>query len=225
MQSATSLTSRSNYNSTATNCAHLSLMNRGLRMRKFVLVGLVCAAGLAALPGVSAHAKQKNAGDARLFSRQIPKDQKITQALNRLTFGPRPGDAARGSLHRPEEVDRPPASPRPDSRKPRSDREAAARSTRSRCLRQRTGPELSDAADGPPDGGGATARSPPTRTAACVIERLVARSGKKAGQRRSPPTFPKSQPIADLLTPPQIRTLRTGTPQAAARRLRGPAAR
>jgi uncharacterized protein (DUF1800 family) len=51
------------------------------------------AMGLAALPAVSAYAKKKNAAEAREFLKQIPDDQKILQALNRLTFGPRPGDA------------------------------------------------------------------------------------------------------------------------------------
>jgi uncharacterized protein (DUF1800 family) len=49
---------------------------------------------LATLPAVSAYAKKKDAQEARQFLQQIPKDQHIEQALNRLTFGPRPGDAA-----------------------------------------------------------------------------------------------------------------------------------
>jgi uncharacterized protein (DUF1800 family) len=64
-------------------------------MRNIVLVGLICAAGLAGLPGATAHAKKKQAEEARPFSRRLPKDQKIPQALNRLTFGPRPGDPGR----------------------------------------------------------------------------------------------------------------------------------
>ena len=64
-------------------------------MRNRLLVGLACAVGLAALPGVSVYAKKKDAAGARLFFKQLPKDEKVLQALNRLTFGPRPGDAAR----------------------------------------------------------------------------------------------------------------------------------
>ena len=56
----------------------------------FALASVLC---LAAVPGISAYAKKKNAGAARQFSKQVPDDQKILQALNRLTFGPRPGDA------------------------------------------------------------------------------------------------------------------------------------
>src|SRR6202007_1106589 len=50
------------------------------------------AFSLAALPAVSAFGKRKPAAEAREFLKQIPDDQKILQALNRLTFGPRPGD-------------------------------------------------------------------------------------------------------------------------------------
>ena len=39
-----------------------------------------------------AYGKKKNAEGARLFLKQVSDDQKILQALNRLTFGPRPGD-------------------------------------------------------------------------------------------------------------------------------------
>jgi uncharacterized protein (DUF1800 family) len=58
-----------------------------------VLLALASAACLAILPGMAAYAKKKNADEARQFLQQIPKDQRIEQALNRLTFGARPGDA------------------------------------------------------------------------------------------------------------------------------------
>jgi uncharacterized protein (DUF1800 family) len=51
----------------------------------------VVVAVSAVLPLVSASG-QKNAPD---FHHQIPKDQRILHALNRLTFGPRPGDSER----------------------------------------------------------------------------------------------------------------------------------
>jgi uncharacterized protein (DUF1800 family) len=62
-------------------------------MRKRVVLALASVLCLAAFPGISAYAKKKSAVDARQFLKQIPDDQKILQALNRLTFGPRPGDA------------------------------------------------------------------------------------------------------------------------------------
>jgi uncharacterized protein (DUF1800 family) len=63
-------------------------------MRSRAIFALASVACLAALPAVTAHAKKKDAPEARQFQRQISKDQRIEQALNRLTFGPRPGDAA-----------------------------------------------------------------------------------------------------------------------------------
>lgn len=53
------------------------------------LAGGMC---LATVLGISANAKQKNAAEARQFQKQLAGDQKILQALNRLTYGPRPGD-------------------------------------------------------------------------------------------------------------------------------------
>jgi hypothetical protein len=52
-------------------------------MRRKAVAGLLTALGLTACWG------------AATFSKQISPDERIQQALNRLTFGPRPGDAAR----------------------------------------------------------------------------------------------------------------------------------
>jgi hypothetical protein len=64
-------------------------------MRSRAILALASVTFLAALPAVTAYAKKKDAPEARQFQQQISKDQRIEQALNRLTFGPRPGDAAR----------------------------------------------------------------------------------------------------------------------------------
>src|ERR1041385_6314014 len=61
-------------------------------MRDRVVLALAGAICLAAFPAVSAYAGKKATAEAREFLKQIPDDQKILQALNRLTFGPRPGD-------------------------------------------------------------------------------------------------------------------------------------
>jgi uncharacterized protein (DUF1800 family) len=61
-------------------------------MRNRVVLALACALCLAAVPGISAYAKKKNADQARQFQKQLANDQKILQTLNRLTYGPRPGD-------------------------------------------------------------------------------------------------------------------------------------
>jgi len=62
-------------------------------MRNRVVLALATVMSLAVLPAVSAYSKKKTAAEAREFLKQIPEDQKVLQALNRLTFGPRPGDA------------------------------------------------------------------------------------------------------------------------------------
>src|ERR1043166_4394814 len=61
-------------------------------MRDRVVLALAGAICLAAFPPFPAYAGRKPRAEAREFRKQIPDDQKILQALNRLTFGPRPGD-------------------------------------------------------------------------------------------------------------------------------------
>ena len=61
-------------------------------MRNRVVAGLAVVLSLAAFPAVSAYAGKKAAAESRDFQKQIPNDQKILQALSRLTYGPRPGD-------------------------------------------------------------------------------------------------------------------------------------
>jgi uncharacterized protein (DUF1800 family) len=66
-------------------------------MRSRAVLASASAVFLATIPAVAIYAKEKDAKraqEARQFLQQIPKDQRIEQALNRLTFGPRPGDAA-----------------------------------------------------------------------------------------------------------------------------------
>ena len=60
-------------------------------MRPNAVLALGFAVGLAALP---ARAARNDHGGARPFSQPLSKDEKIEQAVNRLTFGPRAGDAA-----------------------------------------------------------------------------------------------------------------------------------
>ena len=61
-------------------------------MHPKALMALGFAAGLAVLP---ARAARHDQGEPRPFSQPLSTDEKIEQALNRLTFGPRTGDAAR----------------------------------------------------------------------------------------------------------------------------------
>src|SRR5690349_5280665 len=61
-------------------------------MRNRVVLALATVVALTAFSGLEAADKKKSAAEAKRFLKQIPDDQKILQALNRLTFGPRPGD-------------------------------------------------------------------------------------------------------------------------------------
>src|SRR5260370_16124886 len=54
-----------------------------------VLASPLC---LPAGPGITANAKKKNADEARQFQKHLAADRKSLQPLNRLTYGPRPGD-------------------------------------------------------------------------------------------------------------------------------------
>jgi hypothetical protein len=66
-------------------------------MRSRAVLVLALAVFLATISAVAIYAKEKDAKEtaaARQFLQQLPKDERIEQALNRLTFGPRPGDAA-----------------------------------------------------------------------------------------------------------------------------------
>jgi uncharacterized protein (DUF1800 family) len=57
-----------------------------------ITASLLCAALIATTAGGQATPKPRPAA-ARLDHRELPADQQVIQALNRLTFGPRPGDA------------------------------------------------------------------------------------------------------------------------------------
>ena len=65
-------------------------------MRKGTIVALVLAVVVGVLPPLSARSR-KNAEEASsgAFQKPLPKDQRVEQALNRLTFGARPGDGER----------------------------------------------------------------------------------------------------------------------------------
>ena len=179
-------------------------------MRNRLLAGLACVAGLAALPGVSVYAKRKDAGNARLFFKQLPKDERILQALNRLTFGPRPGDAARVraiglkkwidlELH----PDRIAENPTLEAKLQTLD---SLRMSAEDLVRNYPTPQMvKQMVDGripfPAD---------PERRR--MIEKLALRAQRKQGGEVAA-NLPAITPIADLLTPREIRSLRTGTPQ------------
>jgi len=67
-------------------------------MKKRAFTAISITACLLALPGLSSTPKSKEAEDAKrqakLFQKKLNKDDQILHALDRLTFGPRPGEVA-----------------------------------------------------------------------------------------------------------------------------------
>jgi uncharacterized protein (DUF1800 family) len=166
-------------------------------MRYRLFLGLGCAIGLAA-------------GEAQLFFRPLSSDQKIVHALNRLTFGPRPGDVDRVrvmglkkwidlQLH-PERI---PENPELTKRLAvldslsMSPEELVRNYPTPQMVRQMVAGRIPFPTD-------------PERRR--MLERLVARVEQKQGGDNASNVL-EMTPIADLLTPQEIRSLRTGTPQ------------
>src|SRR5271169_173957 len=61
-------------------------------MRRHALRILTCVVCLSASTGIAVYAK-KTAALSASFTRQIARNDRVVQALSRLTFGARPGDA------------------------------------------------------------------------------------------------------------------------------------
>jgi len=173
-------------------------------MRKPALLALACLCGLAAFA--------KNPHDARQFLKQIPNQDRVLQALNRLTFGPRPGDVehvrAMGlkkwidlQLH-PGRI---PENPVLTAKLKTLDTLAMSSTDLVRnyptpqMVRQMVAGQVPFPSD-------------PGRR--MLIEKLVAKAERKQGQADQPnPDAPAAQELSILLTREQIRALRTGTPQ------------
>jgi uncharacterized protein (DUF1800 family) len=178
--------------------------------KRLLAVAVVC--GWIGSCGVAAYADKKEADQARQFFQQIPNDEKILQALNRLTFGPRPGDAAQVrsmglkkwmelQLH-PEAIPENPVLEEKlkffDSLGMSSD-QLVRNYPAPQIVRQMVAGTLPFPTD-------------PERQA--MIRKLVAKAEKKQGDSDATPTpnVPQQPPLARILTPEQIRTLRAGTP-------------
>jgi hypothetical protein len=175
---------------------------------------LICAVCLSASTGIAVYAK-KTAVSAN-FSKQIARNDRIVQALNRLTFGARPGDAEQVrkiglkkwidlQLH-PERVPENPVLAeklKPFDTLAMPSDELVRNYPAPQIVRQMVAGQIPFPTD-------------PDRR--MMIQRLVARDEKRqaAGGQAAlppPPGAPSVQPLIDILAPPQIRALRTGTPQ------------
>ncbi len=175
-------------------------------MRKRALVALASVLCL----GIFAYAK--NPESVRQFFKPLPKDQKALQALNRLTFGPRPGDvqAVRSEglkkwideqLH-PDSIAENPnliAKLKTMDTLTMSSEELARNYPTPQMIKQM----VAGQAPFPKD---------PDRR--MMIERLVQRNEMKQGQdAAAAANAPARQALRDLLTPEEVRALRTGTPE------------
>ena len=168
---------------------------------------------LAAVLCLAVFAGKKPAAESRQFLKQIPEDQKILQALNRLTFGPRPGDVqavkAVGlkvwidrQLH-PESI---PQNPALADKLKTMDTLAM---TGAEIVRSYPTPQVIQA----------IARGqmpmPTDPDKKLLFGRMVERyrNAQNAGGNPNGPPPPDAKKLAEILTREQLSTMRQGTPQ------------
>lgn len=181
-------------------------------MRKRALIALASALSL----GIFAYAKNTDA--ARQFFKQLPKDQKIVQALNRLTFGPRPGDVEKvraiglnkwvdQQLH-PEQI-----AENPVLLEKLKEMDTLTMSSEDLVRNYPTPQMVKQMVAG-------QAPFPTDPERRMLIQKLVARyeekqnAGNQNQDAKPDPNAPARQPLRDLLTQEQARVLRTGSPEA-----------
>ncbi len=175
------------------------------------LAGVLC---LAAVPGISGYSKKKTVEEGRRFQQPLTSDEKILQALNRLTFGPRPGDIeavkAMGlkkwverQLH-PEKIAENPLLETKlktlDSLE-MSGNELVRNYPTPQMVRQMVNGQLPFPAD--PD-----RRLMLTKLMAKFEERQA-----KGGEAAAAPAATNMQTLSELLGPQQLRAFRRGTPE------------
>jgi uncharacterized protein (DUF1800 family) len=174
-------------------------------MRRKAVVGLLAGLSLVACWG-AAKAAKKSAPRSAAFSKEIDPGQKIQQALNRLTFGPRPGDAERvGAMGLKKWIDlqlhpdRIPETPTLEAKLKELD---TLGMTSEEIVDNYPSPQIAKLmADG-------QLPMPADPDRQMMIRKIVARV--KNGQAPAPPAPPKPE---DLFTPAELRTLRAGTPE------------
>ena len=181
-------------------------------MRRNALRMLSCVVCLSAFAGIAVYAK-KTAAVSVNFSKQIARNDRMVQALNRLTFGARPGDAEQVrktglkkwidlQLH-PERIPENPVLA--EKLKPFDTLTMPS----NELVRSYPAPEIVRQMVA------GTIPFPTDPDRRMMIQRLVARDEKRraSGGQGAPPPPPGAQPLTDLLAQPQIHVLRTGTPQ------------
>jgi uncharacterized protein (DUF1800 family) len=154
--------------------------------------------------------KQTPPADAKLFQKKLSKDQQIVHVLDRLTFGPRPGDVeAVKKLGLKKWID---LQLHPD----RIAENPALASKLAPLEVLRLSQSEAASAYPPPQLIRAVAQGrqplPEDPVARAAVERLARRYKIKQNQNDNEPLEP-AVPLDQLLSRDQIRTLRTGTPE------------
>jgi uncharacterized protein (DUF1800 family) len=182
-------------------------------MRRGVFLAVSAVSCLVLLPGRAACSAKKNAGNraaaeaSGLYRQAIPNQDRIEHALNRLTFGPRPGDADRVSglglkkwidlqLH-PERIRENPVLTRklePLDSLFMTTKELVANYPEPQMIRRTLDGRLPFPSD-------------PDRRR--LIEQFAERFERRRKGGHNPP---QEEDLASQLTPEQLRELRTGTP-------------
>jgi uncharacterized protein (DUF1800 family) len=173
------------------------------------IVAAAAVFSLSVLAGATAYAKKT----VQVFEKQIPKPDRVDQALNRLTFGPRPGDAERVKamglkkwidlqLHPGRIAENPVLTEKLKALDSlfMSSQELVVNFPEPRTLRDNLKGGLPVPVD--PDR---------TRILQKMAERFELRQKQKLGDQVTPEGEEKE--TASLLTAEQLRSLRTGTPQ------------
>jgi uncharacterized protein (DUF1800 family)/type II secretory pathway pseudopilin PulG len=175
------------------------------------LAGLLC---LAAVPGISAYTRKKNADEARQFQKQLAADQKILQALNRLTYGPRPGDVqAVKSMGLKKWIDR---QLHPESI---AENPVLAEKLKTLDTLKMSGAELVRNYPTPQmvrqmvDGQLAFPTDPDRKLMLTKLMEKFEERQAKGGDAAAAPNMANAKALSELLTPQQIRAFRQGTPQ------------
>jgi len=180
-------------------------------MCRKAFLGLSMVLALAAYPGIAIYADKTAAEDAS-FSKQISRDDRILQALNRLTFGARPGDVVQVKAMGLKKWIEQQLHPGSIAENPILTEKLKPFDTLTmpsdEMVRNYPAPQIvKQMAAG-------TIPFPTDPDRRLLIQKLAKKDeGKIANGAPPPPNAPDPQALAALLTQPEIRTLRTGTPQ------------
>jgi hypothetical protein len=149
--------------------------------------------------------------DTASFSKQISDDDRIRHALNRLTFGPRPGDVEQvkviglkkwiGLQLHPERIAENPVlveKLKPLDSLMMSSKELVRNYPAPGIVKQMVAGKVPFPSD-------------PDRR--LLIQKMVKKDEAKQGDAAVPADAPAAEKLSALLTPDEIRSLRTGTPQ------------